>query len=155
MTRLAFIIIGFGLLAACEPNRTFERNISIPSGEWQRANPVELSISISDTTAAYSMYLTVRHTTSYPFSNLWLNIKTTYPSGNSGTLREQVYLGDNQEMRWKGDCIRDICLVQIPVVEGHRFSEEGEYHFTIEHIMRTNPLPDILDIGLRIEKQGN
>lgn len=148
------LIIGFCvlLLGACEPNRTFEQNSSISEAQWQQSEPVELSLEISDTVSTYNLYLSVRHTTDYPFSNLWLNLTTTYPSGNSGTLRKQIYLGNNEAMTWNGECIRDICLAQIPIVEGHHFSELGEYQFTIEHIMRTNPLPEILDVGLRIEK---
>ena len=155
MTRLSFILVCFGLLFGCQRNRTFEHNVSIPGGAWEQAHPVELSVNIPDTTSSYNLFLTVRHTTDYPFENLWLNITTTYPSGNSGTLRKQVYLGNNKDRRWNGECIRDICLAQIPIVEGLHFSEIGEYRFKLQHIMRTDPLPDILDVGLRIEKEAD
>lgn len=155
MTRFVILMACLSLLLACEPNKTFERNISIPEAKWAHSNPLDISVTIPDTAVNYDLYLTIRHTTDYPFENLWLNITTTYPSGNSGTLRKQIYLGDNEEGHWNGECIRDICLAQIPIVEGHHFSETGEYHFEIEHIMRTDPLPEILDVGLRIEKEAD
>jgi gliding motility-associated lipoprotein GldH len=97
--------------------------------------------------------LNIRHNSAYPFSNLWFTITTTYPSGKTGTLKKQVYLGDNKSLQWKSECMRDICIARIPIIEKMHFSEQGDYQFTVQQVMRTDPLPGIMDVGLRIKKE--
>jgi hypothetical protein len=33
-----------------------------------------------------------------------------------------------------------------------KFSKPGEYKFILEHIMRENPLREVMNIGIRLEK---
>jgi hypothetical protein len=43
-----------------------------------------------------------------------------------------------------------ILLTKKPI----RFLRAGQYEFTLEHIMRENPLQDIINVGIRLEKTG-
>lgn len=138
--------------ASCEPNRVFERQVAIAGHEWAHSQMPEYRVDIPDTTSTYTIFLSIRHQNDYPFSNLWLRLHTEYPSGKTGTLRQQVLLGDNEQHRWRGECLNEVCNVLLPIVEDLSLSEVGMYTFRIEHIMRTNPLPGIMDVGLRVEQ---
>lgn len=151
---LWLFVVSIILFTSCEPNRTFEKNISIIGHEWDYYQKPRFEIDIRDTSKPFDIYLNIRHTEKYPFSNLWIELHTLFPSGKTNTTKHQVELGDNSEMKWNSECLKDICNAQIQIITGHRFSESGTYRFTISHIMRTNPLPEIMDIGLKIEKES-
>jgi gliding motility-associated lipoprotein GldH len=152
MRALLFALSVLMLAASCEPNRVFERQVAISGHEWAHTQVPEYQVEVPDTTSTYNLYISIRHHNDYPFSNLWFRLHTIYPSGKTGTLRQQVFLGDNEQHRWRGECLNEVCNVLLPVVEDLRLSEAGRYTFRIEHIMRTNPLPGIMDVGLRIEQ---
>lgn len=141
------------LAAACTPNRTYETTETISGQKWYRSDTLAMQVAISDTSASYNLFFVVRHTNDFPFRNLWMRLYTYYPSGKTGMLREQVILGDNATQQWLTDCLQNTCNGLIPIVEGLKFSEVGTYRFTVHHIMRTNPLPGIMDVGLRLERQ--
>ena len=51
----------------------------------------------------------------------------------------------------------DIYVHRIPLApqpgDTFYFNQKGEYTFTIEHIMREDPLENVMNIGLRLEKK--
>ncbi len=153
MNKVLMLLLGLLLVTACTPNTVFESADSMQAAGWDFEQQPITSVDIQDTTAAYDLYLVIRHTTNYPFSNLWITLHTTYPGGQTGSLRKQLLIGDNEAQQWRTDCLRNVCTGLLPILEGHRFTESGTYQFRLEHIMRTNPLPGIMDVGLRIEKR--
>ena len=54
--------------------------------------------------------------------------------------------------RWLGDGLGDIFDNRILFKEGVKFPQAGEYRFELFQAMRINPLPGIMDAGIRIEK---
>ena len=148
------ILIIAATLSGCDQNYVFEKNVALKERQWEHNEPIQFTVEIDDTTAVYDLALNVRHTDAYPYTNLWVEITTEYPSGQTGTREEQVILGNNTRQVWLGDCMGDICDRQGKIVEGVRFSEEGEYKFTVQHIMRTDPLDHVMAVGMRLEKHA-
>jgi gliding motility-associated lipoprotein GldH len=58
----------------------------------------------------------------------------------------------SKEGKWRGKGVGDIWDDQVLFKHGVRFPQKGEYRFEITHAMRMNPLPGIMDGGIRIEK---
>lgn len=131
--------------------RVFEKNVELPSSSWQYDFKPAFDVEIRDTVSTYNIYVTVRHTDAYRFSNLWLLIHTQYPGDTLQTQRVELPLADEQG-RWLGSGIDDIFEHRIPIQQKARFDKAGIYHFSFEQNMRLNPLQHILSIGLRIEK---
>ena len=141
------------LFISCEKNYTYEKVQGIDDYSWDQGNKLAFTVEIEDTSATYNMYLIVRHTADYQFTNLYVNLHTFYPSGKKGSLLKSIELGDNTKLSWLGECMNDICDRQEEIVEGIKFQEKGEYKFLVEQIMRTNPLDDVMGVGLKIVKQ--
>ena len=55
---------------------------------------------------------------------------------------------------WEGTGMNDIWEVR-KLINGRprRFIKKGEYNFSISQIMRDNPLPNIMSVGLRVDKE--
>lgn len=129
----------------------YQKNIPIPGYSWDYNFHPEFDCKITDTAAVYNIYVTIRHTNSYPFSNIWLLISSSFEGEKPKTKRVELPLAD-KEGQWLGSGMSDIYEHRIPIQENARFSKQGIYHFSFEQNMRLNPLPDIMSAGLRIEK---
>lgn len=149
---------------ACKPPRmdTFEKNRDIHRSEWAVADrpSFELELAPEDTAFYYNMYVNVRHTDAYPYSNLWIIIQTQAPGDSVPvSLRVELPLADTYG-KWTGSGVNGIVVTgnddiyehRIPIQQNAIFGKPGIYRFAFEQNMRQNPLPDILSMGLRIEK---
>jgi gliding motility-associated lipoprotein GldH len=61
-----------------------------------------------------------------------------------------------KEKGWLGSGMGDLFEHRIPItLDPTKFStsKTGTYRFTLEHIMREDPLQHILNAGIRIEKK--
>lgn len=149
-----FLLMALLLLAqACIPGNTYHKVADIPGFSWNRNDAIDFDLKLNDTTAAYDIFIIIRHNSDYPFSNLWLELQTFFPEGDTAVLRKQIMLADNDELQWKGDCMGDICVVKSALLTSGHFSRKGAYRFRIAHVMRRNPLPGILNVGLEIKKR--
>lgn len=150
--RLFILIPLFGLIfLSCDPDRVYEKNIRIPDGIWDRNNPVYFEVIVQDTITPYNLYINIRNTGLYPFSNLYLFITTTAPSGHSVKDTVEVILAD-EKGKWLGKGLGDIWDLQKIYKQNVRFAQKGMYLFEYEQAMRMEKLPFILDAGLRVEK---
>ena len=141
------------LLNSCTQIDIFEKNTVIPQYEWQQSFTAKGDFIISDTVAAYSIYLVLRHTDAYKYNNLWLNIGLQPPGDSMRIQKINLILGDDAN-GWEGTGMNDIWEVRKLLNDApRRFKQPGKYSFSIAQIMRDNPLPHIMSAGLRIEKQ--
>jgi gliding motility-associated lipoprotein GldH len=54
--------------------------------------------------------------------------------------------------QWMGDGMGDIWDNRIVFKKDFVFPQPGKYRFELEQAMRINPLPGIMDVGMRIER---
>ena len=69
-------------------------------------------------------------------------------------LRSERYdlLLATNEKGWLGSGMDDIFEHRVQIQQETKFSRPGTYSFTLEQIMREDPLKHVLDVGVRIEK---
>ncbi|HRN79047.1 MAG TPA: gliding motility lipoprotein GldH [Ferruginibacter sp.] len=139
-------------LFSCKQVEVFEQNRIIPSGKWMRNVPVQGTFEITDTLSAYNIYIVLRHTDAYEYNNIWLNIGLQSPGGEMNFQKVDLTLG-NDIHGWEGTGMNDIREVR-KLISGRprQFIKPGVYHFQIGHIMRNDPLLNVLNAGLRVEK---
>jgi len=150
-TALLPITLILFVLISCDPGRVYEKNIRIPDGIWTWNSPVIFEVFVEDTITVHNLYVNVRNTGMYPFSNLYLFIKTVAPSGHTINDTVQIRLAD-EKGKWLGNGLGDIWDNQKLYKEQVRFAQKGKYIFEYEQAMRIEKLPFILDVGLRVEK---
>ena len=138
-------------LSSCDRSVLFEENVRIPDNRWDAANVIKLEADIPDTAQLYNLYVNVRNAGGYPYSNIFLFLNTTLPDGKRSRDTLEVTLADDKG-QWLGDGMGDIWDNRALFRERMRFPQSGLYTFEIEQAMRQNPLPQIMDVGLRIER---
>lgn len=137
------------------PSPYFQKQYAIPKTQWEYSFKPVFKIEIKDTAAKYRMYLLLRNDEAYPFANIWfrLNEKAPDQSKFNEGIRINKVLAD-AEGKWLGKGVGGIWEHKIPLTakETIQFNHAGIYEIQMEQLMRTNPLPSVLNVGLIIEK---
>ena len=93
----------------------------------------------------------MRNTTDYPYSNLYVFLKTFYPKGQISVDTLECFLAE-ADGKWLGKRRGSMVDHRILLQRTFRFVQSGTYSFEFEQAMRVNPLPGIRNFGIRIEK---
>jgi len=142
------------LISACDRNVVFEQNVKMDDNRWNVNQPVKLEADIQDTISQHNIYINVRNAGGYAFSNLFLFLTTTMPDGKTARDTVELTLADANG-KWLGDGMGDIWDNRILFKRNFRFPMSGIYKFELQQAMRLNPLPQIMDAGIRIEKSDS
>lgn len=140
-------------LTACTDGLLYEENLKIKNAEWKREEKAQFKFEVEDTSSQYDLFINVRHGGDYPYRNLYLFTRTRSPGRLIAVDTAQMIFADKQG-RWMGKGIGGIYDYQFRFREKVQFPEQGTYHFQIEHGMRDKVVPQITDIGIRIERSS-
>src|SRR6478672_3463851 len=89
------------LFAGCRPVDVFEKNTPIPEYKWSGSYAVDASFNITDTVAAYNIYIVLRHTDAYQYNNIWLNVGLKSPGDSMFFQKVDLSLGSDAA-GWEG-----------------------------------------------------
>lgn len=139
-------------LSACTQLDVFEKNAVIPKNEWQYSFKPDFDFIIKDTTASYNLYIVLRHTDAYHYNNIWLNVGTQSPADTMRYQKFDLQLGTDAT-GWEGTGMDNIWELRKLITNGPvKFNKAGTYKFSVAQIMRENPLANIMNVGIRVEK---
>jgi gliding motility-associated lipoprotein GldH len=149
--KMVMMIMTVVSLASCDRNVLFEKNIELPENRWEQKNAIKFTVNVEDTINPHNLYINLRNASGYQFSNIFLFFTTTAPSGKMERDTLELMLADASG-KWLGDGAGDIWDNRQLFKRNFRFPEAGTYTFQLEQAMRIDPLPQIMDAGIRIEK---
>jgi gliding motility-associated lipoprotein GldH len=136
---------------SCTTIDIFEKSVAIPGHQWKSDFRPAFEFNISDTTTLYNIFLVLRHTEKYNFNNIYINLYVKGPGIDSTIkIQQDVSLASNEE--WRGTGMDDIYELRSTLAARQPL-KAGSYTFTIEQIMREDPLLEVLNVGLRLEKE--
>ena len=141
------------LLASCGDAPLYTRSFSFKNNEWhQNVKPV-FKVNVPDTTTFYTITITLRTTTDYPFSNLWFFLHTVTPKGQTGRepIKMDVAYPDGS---WVGE--KSGTIVTTTASFKHRkFPQKGWYTFTFEQGITQEIAKEITDISYTVQRDKN
>lgn len=140
------------IFASCIKIDHYEKHATIPSQEWYYKDVPQFTFHIDDTTSLYNVYVILRHTDLYQYNNIWLKIGLKTPADSFNYQKVNLVLASDSK-GWDGTGMDDIYEVRKSISAApFSFKTAGDYTFSIAQIMRENPLKNILNVGLRVEK---
>lgn len=139
------------VLISCSEPPFYAESKPIEKEGWQAEKAYQYSPEITDTTALYNVFFTLRNTGEYPYSNLWLFVTRTSPNGITDTDTIECPLAYNSG-KWIGKSAGGFYDNIILYQQNQRFKTSGTYTYNIQQGMRDSLLKDVSDIGLRIDK---
>jgi len=152
---LAKKIVGVLLIlctVSCEETGLFEKVVFMPKQEWAYDNKPSFTFDVKDTTSSYQVYFLIRHSDAYEYNNIWINLSSQMP-GENIQQNQKFEIPLATANRWLGSGMDDIfdhrvLLYREPV----KFRKPGSYTITIAQDMRVDPLKQVFNVGLRLEK---
>lgn len=148
----AAVLLAFCILSSCsDPNGVYDRNTEIVHHNWSYLNNVKCDVKIDDPSIAYNLYFNLRVTGDYKYSNLFVLLHVSGPKLKGKIMRYELPLATNTG-QWLGSGSGNLYSYQIPFETNYKFPGKGNYHFEIEQNMRDNPLHEVSDVGLRVER---
>lgn len=147
------------LLNSCGNSPYYQKQDAIPGAKWASSFQPTFKINIPDSAFHYATYLLLRHDEAYKFSNLWVRIKVKGPGDTafSEGIRINKQLAD-QAGNWQSNAmaVGGIWEHKLPISnkELSLFNKPGTYEVKIEQVMRVDPLPSVVNVGLRVERHA-
>jgi gliding motility-associated lipoprotein GldH len=138
-------------LWSCNKLDNFERTVFFSDHQWSGKNQPSFQFEIKDTISRYNIYVVIRHEDAYHYNNLWINVITTAPNEKSNTQKVNLQLANNST-GWLGSGMDDVFDHRIRITNNPILLKKGVYQFSLQQIMREDPLPAILNAGIRVEK---
>jgi gliding motility-associated lipoprotein GldH len=143
------------IILSCTTIDLYEKVVPVPQHKWNTDFKPSFSFTIKDTTVAYQLYIILRHNEKYNYNNIWLNLTAKSPADSVQKFMVELPLATN-EKGWLGSGMDDIYEHRIGLTldpSKFNFTEPGTYNFTIEHTMREDPLQNVMNVGVRLEKK--
>ncbi len=141
------------IFTSCAKNDVLEKNVTIKDMAWSSSDKHTITFNIDDTLSYYNIFITFRHNDAYKYNNVWLNVYTKDPGETKVTKQQLDLTLGNNKTGWLGSGMDDIFYHRVRITRTPtRFPKKGVYEFTLEQIMRDDPLKNVLNVGLRVER---
>jgi len=147
----ASLLFALVLLTACDRHVVVDEHLRVKDEQWSAAEAITVETQITDTLTPHDIYINLRHSGNYRFSNLFLFLDTYTPNGQQARDTVELTLCDERG-QWLGEGFGDVHDNRILFKKDFVFRSSGNYRFTLTQAMRIDPLPGIMDAGIRIEQ---
>lgn len=152
MKKLSLFILIFSvfILGSCGEQPLYEKVYSFENHIWEQDVKPVYDVEINDETKAYNFTLSLRTTTDFKYSNLWIFMKTESPDGL--IAREPIeILITNPDGSWIGN--KTGSIVETPLYfKSMILPIKGKYTFTLEQGITESEVREVLDLGFRVEE---
>lgn len=139
------------LLAACDGSVYYDESRSVDEHGWLPADVLTFDVDVDDTVHQFNFLMGVRNSVSYPYSNTFLFINTTFPDGSVARDTLECPLADASG-RWYGKRAGRYVDARYRLRgSSARFPMQGLYRFEVTNGMRDSAITGLKDISLRIE----
>jgi len=144
----AFFLLFFGL--GCSSLPTYEKVYVFEQKQWEQSVKPQFSVDIKDTSKRYNFTLTLRTTSDYEYSNLWIYLNTLTPDGQKAREPFEIKTTDANGA-WIGKKTGTIVEHSI-YFKDRKMPQNGKYVFIVEQGITKNTINEVLDIGLEVSE---
>lgn len=151
-TALSFIIG----IQSCVTSDMYQSQVDIKDGKWYIADQPTFTFNVTDTAAMYNTNMIIRHDDTYPYNNVWLKLLIQKPNDSIYTDSVQIdFTLSDEKGYWLGLAQGNFYVhkLRIPEPTLATFTHSGTYTIKVKQMMRKDPLPAILNVGLQISKR--
>ncbi len=141
------------ITVSCTKKSVVEDYRRLNHSEWHQDTVLVFDVNIPDPKKVYNLSFSVRNEGRYGFSNLWLFVAITPPSGKVLTDTIELTLA-KPSGEWLGSGLGDLYDRKYPYKQTIFFPEIGDYTISVRQGMRTpnGILKGIHDFGIALDK---
>jgi gliding motility-associated lipoprotein GldH len=140
------------LLASCGKNVVLDELHTFEDSRWHMDSVVTVVWEPEQSEDPVFMSMYIRHSTKYPYNNLFLFRSIESTQGVEYTDTVNVALADPLGV-WNGSGMSNLKTLEIPIGQGAvRFRDDERYTLKITQGMRDTVLYGIQDVGVQFEQ---
>ena len=140
------------LLASCGKNVVLDELHTFKDSRWHMDSVVSVVWEPEQSEDPVFMSMYIRHSTEYPYNNLFLFRSIESTQGVEYTDTVNVALADPLGV-WNGSGMSNLKTLEIPIGQGAvRFRDDERYTLKITQGMRDTVLYGIQDVGVQFEQ---
>jgi len=158
MNRIGFFSLIIVLVQACQSDIVYNTYQPLENANWEQNNHLRFELEMKDSINTYDLFINVRNSKDYAFSNLFLITQMTFPD-NTKVVDTLEYEMTDKEGHFLGSGFSDIKENKLFYKEKVRFKNTGVYLFQVRQAMRKrnkvagiSSLQGITDVGISVEK---
>lgn len=142
-------LLGFlFLFISCGKKPMFDEAYHFKDRIWSFNDTASFEVMVEDTTKQYDFILTLRTTTDYKYSNLWVHIASTAPDQSTSKVAQRINLA-RPDGSWIGRVSGTIVESKLHY-STTQFPLSGKYYFDITQAVHQDEIEEVLDLSLRI-----
>ena len=148
------IILLSGLLFSCGEQPFYEKVVAFDDREWKLDVKPTFSFEVTDISKEYDFILSLRTSTDYQFSNVWIFMKTITPDGTVAREPFEIII-TNDDGSWVGE--KSGSVVTTPLYfRSRKLPKKGKYTFIIEQGITQSKVDEVLDLTFTVaeSKEG-
>ncbi len=156
--KYSFILFLLLVMAACQEDVVFNTYKSVDKTGWGNGEVVAIDIPVQDSLSYYNLFINLRNNKDYPYSNLFLITRMTFPDRTKVTDTLEYEMTDVKGY-FLGSGFSDLKENKLFYKSHIRFPQTGTYLFEVKHAMRqrnstegVDPLKGVTDVGISMEK---
>ena len=144
---IVIILVSLFFFISCgDVYRGFE---TVSSMKWYKKDKKTFDVEIKED-GTYDLIIALRYPTGFQYKNVKLKISETSPTGETIINEFKLNIIDKNK-KYKGEPAGDLWDLE-EIFAPAKNIEKGKYKYVIEHDSKTNPLLNVMDIGLIIRK---
>jgi len=137
------------LFSCISPNEKF--HIHNINGSWEKSESVKFHLDIQDSENPKNITFVIRNNKDYKYRNLSLQVSMLQIGGKYKVVEKLNYILATPNGIWNGMGFGEVKENQVSYKVGYKFPFNAEYEIEISHLMDTDILLGIEDIGIKIE----
>lgn len=146
---ILFFIVTLFFLSSCDDKAIYDNAYVFEDRSWNSSDTAFFTLDISDTLTAYDLILTLRNSTDYAWSNLWVHIATTAPDSSVTKIAQRINIA-RPNGSWIGRVSGSIVESKLHYTTT-QFPISGTYTFALVQATQSEQIDEVLDISLRVE----
>lgn len=148
--KFSILFIAFSLIS-CNSNAIYsDFNTDFESNRWNSNEVTTFEFDITEEIQVGSIKLHIGHIYDFQFANVPMEINIIAPDGSSETVNINVKFKD-EKGKDLADCSGDVCDLYTSIVDNKKLIK-GKYKFEVKNKFESPFLPNILGVGISIEK---
>ena len=145
----AFLALSL-VLISCGEAPFYDKAYSFEDREWAQDVKPSYEVDIEDFNKEYDFTLSLRTSTDYSYSNLWVFMKTITPDG--ATAREPFEIKITKtDGSWVGEKSGSIVTTKL-YFKKRKLPMKGKYKFIIEQGITQSKVGEVHDLTLQVEE---
>ena len=138
------------VLFSCGEQPFYEKVVAFDDREWKLDVKPEFSFEVKDVEKEYDFTLSLRTSTDYKYSNLWVFMKTITPDGTVAREPFEIVI-TNPDGSWVGEKTGSVVTTPL-YFRSRKLPKAGKYAFIIEQGITQSTVDEVHDLTFKVEE---